>query len=128
MLLDSIRSLLGFHETIFYKKHNLSPNLVDNLSFYNIFLESDIAKRMILKGGRSGIIHIWTMTVDPGFKYVEKFAGCFFWYMMETKGVVSSFFFRLKIENKELVSFNGQSISFELSFKKTCLLYMPEAI
>ena len=36
---DSIRNLLGFHETILYKVYNLSPNPVDNLSFDNIFLE-----------------------------------------------------------------------------------------
>ena len=30
------------------------------------FFETDIAKVMIFKGKRSGIIHKWTMTVDPG--------------------------------------------------------------
>ena len=41
---DSIRNLLGFHETILYKEYNLSPNPVDILSFDNTFLECDIAK------------------------------------------------------------------------------------
>ena len=44
---DSIRNLLGLHETILYKECNLSPNPVDNLSFDNIFLECDIAKGMV---------------------------------------------------------------------------------
>ena len=69
-----IRNLLGFHETILYKENNLSTNPVDILSFGNIFLECDIAKGMIYKQKRSGIIHNWTTTVDPGYKYVEKFA------------------------------------------------------
>ena len=41
---DSIRNLLGFHETILYKEYNLSQNPVDILSFDNFFLECDIAK------------------------------------------------------------------------------------
>ena len=70
----SNRNLLGFHETIFYKEYNLSRNPVDILSFDDIFLECDIAKGMIYKQKRSGIIHNWTMTVNPGYKYVESFA------------------------------------------------------
>ena len=73
-----------------YKQYSLSPNPVDILSFDNIFLECDIAKGMIFKGRRSGIIHNWTMTVDPGYKYVEKFAGGITWYMTESKDVISS--------------------------------------
>ena len=30
---------------------------------------------MIYKQKRSGIFHNWTITVNPGFKYVEFFAG-----------------------------------------------------
>ena len=41
---DSIRNLLGFNETILYRKYNLSPNPVDIISFNNNFLENDIAK------------------------------------------------------------------------------------
>ena len=44
---DSIRNLLGFHETLFNKKYNLSPKPVDILSFDSFFLECDIAKGMI---------------------------------------------------------------------------------
>ena len=53
------------------KKNNLSPSPVDCLSFGKCFLECDIVKGMIFKGRRSGVIHNWTMTVDPGYKYVE---------------------------------------------------------
>ena len=113
---DSIRNLLGFHEAILYKEYNLSKDLVDILSF-DIFLECDIAKGMIFKGTRSGVTHNWSMTVNPGQKYVKEFAGGISWYMMESKDVISSFSFKLKNENNRLVSFNGQSISLGLSIK-----------
>ena len=58
------------------------------------------------------------MTIDPGFKYVEKFAAGGTWYMMETKDVVSSFSLKLKNETNELVSSNGQSVTFSLSIKE----------
>ena len=67
---DSIRNLLGFDETILFEEYNLSPNPFDILSFDNIFIECDIAQGMIYKGKRTGIIHNFTMTVDPGYKYV----------------------------------------------------------
>ena len=73
---------------------------------------------MILKGSRSGIFHNWTMTVDAGYKYVENFAVGVTWCMTETKDVISSISFKLKNENIELVSFNGQSVSFRLSIKE----------
>ena len=57
---DNIGNLLGFHETILGQEYNLSPNPVDILSFDNIFLECDIAKGLIFKGKRSGIIHNFT--------------------------------------------------------------------
>ena len=65
---DSIRNLLGFNETILYKEYKLSPNPVDILSFDNIFLECDIAKGMIYQQKRIGIIHNWTMAVNPGYE------------------------------------------------------------
>ena len=58
------------------------------------------------------------MTVDPGFKYVEKFSGGISWYMMLSKDIISSICFKLKTENNQLVSFNGQSITFRLSIKE----------
>ena len=115
---DSIGKLLGYDETISYHGYNLSPNPVDIISFDNIFIECDIAKRMIFKGKRTGIIHNFTMDVDPGYKYIEKFRGGVQWYMMESKDIISSINFRLKKENGNLVSFNGQSVTFRLSIKE----------
>ena len=58
------------------------------------------------------------MDVDPGYKYIEKFRGGVQWYMMESKDILSSICFTLKIENNQLVTFNGQSITFRLSIKE----------
>ena len=87
---DSIRDFLGFNKTTIFEEFNLSPNPVDILSFDNIFLESKIARSMIFKGKRSGIIHNFTMDVDPGYKYKEMFRGGGQWYMMESKDIISS--------------------------------------
>ena len=47
---------------------------------FNIFfIETDIAEGMIFKSERSGIIHNFTMDVDPGYKYIEKFRGGVQW-------------------------------------------------
>ena len=94
---------------------------MDILSFDNNFIEFNIAQGMIFKGKRSGIIHNLTLDVDPGYKYVEKFRGGDQWYMMQSKDVISSICFKLKNENKELVSFIGQSITFRLSIKEICV-------
>ena len=69
----SIKDLLGFDSITLYEEYNLSTNPVDILSIDNIFLECDIAHGMIFKGRKSNIIHNWTVTVDPGYKYVKKF-------------------------------------------------------
>ena len=61
---------------------------------------------MIYKQKRSGIIHNWTRTVNPGYIYVESFAGGITWYEIETKDVISSISLELKNENNQLVSFN----------------------
>ena len=114
---DSIKDLLGFHAITLYEKYNLPTNPVDILSFDIIFPECDIAQGMIFKGRKSNIIQNWTMTVDPGYKYVETFSGGISWYMMQSKDIVSSICFKLKNENNQLVSFNGQSITFRLSIK-----------
>ena len=115
---DSMKNLLGFHETILYKQYNLSPNPVDIISFDNIFIETDIAKGMNFKGKRSGNIHNFTINVNSGYKFVECFSEGFTWYMMETKDVISSISSKLKNENGNLVSFNGQSVTFRLSIKE----------
>ena len=115
---DSIGSLLGFNEILVWGKYNLSDDPVDILSFDNIFIECNIAQGLIFKSKRSGIIHNFTMDVDPGYKYIERFRGGVQWYMMESKDIISSICFKLKNENGNLVSFNGQSVTFRLSIKE----------
>ena len=88
------------------------------LSFVNIFLECNIAQGMILRGKRSGTIHNFTMDVDAGYKYFEKFRGGVQRYMTESKDIFLSLCFKLKNENDHLVSFNGQSITFRVSIKE----------
>ena len=68
---DNIGNFLGFHETILWEEYFLSPNPVNILSFVKIFLVTDKAQGIIFKGKRSGIIHNFTMDVDPGYKYIE---------------------------------------------------------
>ena len=118
MFNESRRDLLGFNARTLYEEYNLRPNPVDKISFNNIFIETDIAKRMMFKAKRSGIIMNFTMSVLPGCKYFCRFEGCIQWYMMESKDVIPSISFKLKNEDNELVSFNGQSISFRLSIKE----------
>ena len=115
---DSIRDLLGFNKTTIYEEYNLSPNPVDIISFNNIFIETDIAKGMIFEGKRTGIIMNFTMQVSPGYKFINRFEGGVQWYMMESKDIISSISFKLKNEDGDLVSFNGQSLSFRLSIKE----------
>ena len=115
---DSIGNLLGFAKTTIYEEYNISPNPVDIISFDNIFIECDIARGMIYRGKQSNIIHNWTMTVNPGYKYIEQFFGGVTWYMMDSKDIISSICFKLKNENNQLVSFNGQSVTFRLSIKE----------
>ena len=115
---DSIGSLLGFNKRTIYEEYNLSDNPVDIISFDNIFIECDIAQGMIFRGKRSGIIFNFVMDVDPGYRFIHKFHGGVQWYMLETKDFISSINFKLKNENGELVSFNGQSVSFRLSIKE----------
>ena len=115
---DSIGELLGFDKTTIYEEYNFSPNPVDIISFDNIFIECDIARGMIYRAKQSNIIHNWTMTVNPGYKYVERFFGGISLNMMENKDIISSICFKLKNENNQLVSFNGQSVTFRLSIKE----------
>ena len=115
---DSIGKLVGFNKTTIHGEYNFSPNLVDIISFDNIFIETDLAQVMIFRGRRTGIIHNSTMDVNPGYKYIEKFRGGVQWYMLQSKDIISSICFKLKNENNQIVSFNGQSITFRLSIKE----------
>ena len=67
---------------------------------------------------RSGVIHNFAMDVDLGFKYIEKFRGGVHWFMVESKDIISSLCFKTKTENNQIVSFNGQSITFRLSINE----------
>ena len=104
---DSIGSLLDFRKNNVYEEYNISPNQVDIISFDNIFIETDIAERMIFRGRRTGIIFNWQLDVNPGYKYIHKFRGGLQWYMLQNRDIISSISFKLKNENNELVSFNG---------------------
>ena len=115
---DSIGSLLGFIKRTIFEEYNLSDNPVDILSFDNIFIERDVARGMIFKGKQSKIIFNFTMVVSPGYKYIHKFRGGIQSYMMESKDIISSICFKIKNENDNLVSFNGQSVTFRLSIKE----------
>ena len=100
---DIIGDLLGFNARTLYE-YTPSNNPVDILSFHKIFIGTDIVERMIVKGKRTGIIHIFTMDVDPGYKYFEKFRGGVLYYMMESKDIISSICFKLRNENNQKVS------------------------
>ena len=115
---DSIGSLLEFNKRTIYEEYNLSDNPVDILSIDNIFIECDLARGMIFKGKQTGIIFNFTIDVSPGYKFVHKFRGGVQWYIMESKDIISSICFKLKNENGNLVSFNGQSVTFRLSIKE----------
>ena len=109
---------MGFKPKVLQEEYNLSDYPVDILSFDKIFLECDITQGMIFRGKRSGKIHYFTMDVDPGYKYIEKFRGGVLNCMMESKDIISSICFKLKNENNQIVSFNGQCNTFRLSIKE----------
>ena len=121
---DTIGNLLGFDETIVYEEYNLSENPVDIISFDNIFIETDITRGTIFRGKRSGIKHNFTMDVDLGYKYIENVRGGVQWYMMDTKDFISSIIFKLTNGNNNLVPFNGQSVTFRLSFKEIYVILL----
>ena len=115
---DSLGRLLRFGESSIYEQYNISQNPVDIISYDNIFIETNIAQGMIFRGQRTGIIFNYQMDVNPGYKYVHKFRGGVQWYMVHSTDTISSIFFKLKNKNNELVSFNGQSVTFRLSIKE----------
>ena len=45
---------------------------------------------MIFKGKRSGKIHNFTLDVNPGYKYIEKFRDGVQWHMVESQDIISS--------------------------------------
>ena len=106
---NSLRDLLRFDPVVIYEKSNLSPKPVDMSSYDNLLLECDVAYGMIFECKPAGIIHNFTMTIAPGFKYVEGFSGIIRWFMMETIGFFSNISIKLKNGNVDLVSFRGES-------------------
>ena len=86
---DSIRDLLGFNKSTINEENYFSPNSVDISTFDNIFLDTDIAQVMIFRSERAGIVHNFTMDVDPVYKYIERFRGGVQWYMMDSKDYIS---------------------------------------
>ena len=115
---DGIRDSLGFNANTLYEEYKLSPNRVDISSVDNIFIETVVAQGRIFKGKRYGIIHKFTMDVDLGYKYIGKFRGGLSWYMKESKDFISNKSFRIKNENGNLLSINGQSNTFRFSNKE----------
>ena len=100
---------------------------MDNITFHPLLLifyhlikikECNIAQGMIFRRKRSEIIHNFSMDVGPGYRYFQKFRGGVQLYMMESKYIISSIFFKLENENGNLVSFNGQSVTFRTSIEK----------
>ena len=57
---------------------------------------------MLFKGKQSGIFRKFTMDVDPGYRYIEKFMGGVPWSMIESKRFVSSKNFKLKKKTESL--------------------------
>ena len=115
---DCIRNPFELNLSTIYKEYNLSPQAIDFLLFDILSLECDNARGMIFRGKWSGILHNFTMDVDPGYKYVEKFRGNVQSSMMESKEFISSISFKIKNEKEISVSFKVQSITFRLSIKE----------
>ena len=72
---DSLGSLLGFNPEVLYEKYNLSPHLVDIISIANIFIGSDCARGTFFECKRTGIIHNFTIEVNPRLKFSDRFSG-----------------------------------------------------
>ena len=100
----------------------MSDYPVDIISFDNILPELNIAHARIFRDKRSSIIHNWTMTVDTGYEYIQRFHGNIHdEYMMNNYDFLSNISFKTKIENGEPVSFDGQSITLRLSNNEVLL-------
>ena len=115
---DTMRNQLKFKPVVLHEEYNLPHNPVDTLSIDNNFLETDMAQGMIFEGKRSKLFQNWTKTVNPGNTYVEKISAGIQWYMTDTKDFISIVNFKLKTKNGNLVSFNGKTITFQISTKE----------
>ena len=70
------------------------------------------------KGKRTGIFHNFTMDIDPKYEHIEKFRGGVPMFVMESKDFISNIVSKVETKSGELVSINGRTISFPLSFKE----------
>ena len=119
---DSVRDLLGFDAVTLHQTYNQSHNPVDILSIDNIFIETDTSQGLFFKGKTSGIIQNFTVEFDPCYKYMENFSRRAQWYMIENQDFISSISFELKIKSNQIVSSNGQSVTFWLSIMEVYLI------
>ena len=62
---ESVGHLLELKPSILHEEYNLSGYPVEKLRFDNDFLQCDIAQGLIFKGKTSGILHSFTVDVDP---------------------------------------------------------------
>ena len=115
---DSIQDLLGFNGSTCFEEYNLLPNPVDVLSFDNFFIETDTAEGNIFEGNRTGILHNFTMDVDPGYENIKKCRGGIQLYSMESKDFSSKISFYLKNGNGDIVSSKSQSKFSSLPIKE----------
>ena len=73
---------------------------------------------MIFEGEPTGMVDNFTMDLDPGYRYVEKFRCGFQWFMMESRHFILKILSKLKNEYESLVSFNGQLTTFRVSIEE----------
>ena len=59
------------------------------------------------------------MTVDPGYKYVEKFCGGISWFMMQSKDNNPSICFKLKNENKSTSIIQRTKYNFSFIYQRS---------
>ena len=109
--------ILGFEPQVLCEEYNSSEYPVDIFSFDTVFFECDIAQGMIYKYKRTRMFHNFTMDVDPGYEYIEKFRVDIQWFMNESKDSISKISFRSENENIDIVSIFGQIITFRLWIK-----------
>ena len=88
--------LLGLKPKMIHGEYKLSDYPVDILSFHKPFLECDLSQGMTFRGKRSGLTHIFTMDVDPGFKYIGKFRRDISCFMVNSSDFVSNTIFETK--------------------------------
>ena len=85
-----------FWKKIINEEINFSENPVEIISFDNLFIETNIAKGLIINGKRNGIIHNFTKDLNPGYRFIEKFRGGIQWYMLENLNFISNISFKSK--------------------------------